>query len=179
MHCKKHMSQLRCAQECNGQSGGCSTGISLSETWPFLSHHRSSLTLLSSQHFLFTQHHFLLSSCTIGCGFGTGTGTGTGTGIWKQHWHRVTVMHHACSVAFILQSTAFSCQHLESRCEAFLQQYESSLADMTEESFKTQVHNSVCLLCKIPEFKQLAIRLHDSGCGHQVICHTIYRSDFN
>lgn len=45
----------------------------------------------------------------------------------------------ACSVAFILQSTAFSCQHLESRCEAFLQQFKTSLEQMTDESFKTQV----------------------------------------
>lgn len=51
----------------------------------------------------------------------------------------------ACSVAFILQSTAFTCQHLESRCEAFLQQYQTSLADMTEDSFKTQVRS--CCLC--------------------------------
>ncbi|KAL3136082.1 hypothetical protein ABBQ32_007106 [Trebouxia sp. C0010 RCD-2024] len=42
------------------------------------------------------------------------------------------------SVAFILQSTAFSCQHLESRCEAFLQQFKTSLEQMTDESFKTQ-----------------------------------------
>ena len=45
----------------------------------------------------------------------------------------------ACSVAFILQSTAFSCQHLESRCEAFLQQFQTTLEQMTEDSFKTQV----------------------------------------
>ncbi|KAL0019017.1 hypothetical protein WJX77_001203 [Trebouxia sp. C0004] len=42
------------------------------------------------------------------------------------------------SVAFILQSTAFTCQHLERRCEAFLQQYQASLADMTQDSFKAQ-----------------------------------------
>ena len=45
----------------------------------------------------------------------------------------------ACSVAFILQSTSFSSNHLESRCEAFLEQYQTSLAEMTDKSFRTQV----------------------------------------
>ena len=52
---------------------------------------------------------------------------------------KLTQLHAVCSVAFILQSTAFSCEHLESRCEAFLQQFHSSLEQMTDESFKTQV----------------------------------------
>lgn len=56
----------------------------------------------------------------------------------------LTQLHGLCSVAFILQSTAFSCAHLESRCEAFLQQFQTSLEQMTEESFKTQVGRDRC-----------------------------------
>ena len=44
-----------------------------------------------------------------------------------------------CSVAFILQSTAFSCSHLETRCEAFLQHYQTSLEELPEETFQAQV----------------------------------------
>ena len=51
----------------------------------------------------------------------------------------LTQLHAVCSVAFILQSTAFSCEHLESRCEAFLQQFQTGLEQMTDESLKAQV----------------------------------------
>ena len=44
-----------------------------------------------------------------------------------------------CSVAFIIQSTSFSTEHLDQRCEAFLQGFRQTLQDMDETSFAKQV----------------------------------------
>ena len=43
------------------------------------------------------------------------------------------------SVAFIIQSTSFSTEHLDQRCEAFLQGFRQTLQDMDEMSFAKQV----------------------------------------
>ncbi|KAL0046282.1 hypothetical protein WJX82_008028 [Trebouxia sp. C0006] len=74
--------------------------------------------------------------------------------VFLSSWTNLSVH----SVAFILQSTAFSCQHLEGRCEAFLQQYQTSLADMTEESFKTQAEELA--KSKLEKVKRLQQQAH-------------------
>ena len=51
------------------------------------------------------------------------------------------------SIAFIIQSTAFSAAHIEGRVQAFIHQFSDHLAKMTSEEFLNQACCCCSLLC--------------------------------
>ena len=63
--------------------------------------------------------------------------------MWLSAWTVLTVHF----VAFIIQSAAFSADHLESRVDTFIESCTQLLETMPEEEFRSQVRmGSVCLL---------------------------------
>ncbi len=65
--------------------------------------------------------------------------------VWLSSWNVLTV--HC--VAFIIQSAAFSAEHLDSRVEVFIGSLTQQLQDMTPEEFGSQVKHGqgICLCC--------------------------------
>lgn len=61
--------------------------------------------------------------------------------MWLSAWNVLTVH----SVAFIIQSAAFSAEHLENRVDAFVESCTQLLEVMSEEEFTSQVRGrSLC-----------------------------------
>lgn len=92
--------------------------------------------------------------------------------VWLSTWATLTVQ----SLAFIVQSAAFSAEHLEARCEAFVGAMQQLLTDMSEEAFASHVRRpqaGLLLFCSgwhAPPFLPVGVRT-GSDCQQ---CRKIY-----
>lgn len=91
--------------------------------------------------------------------------------VWLSAWNVLTV--HC--VAFIIQSAAFSAEHLESRVDAFIESCTQLLDSMPQQEFASQVRTTLAIVrFRGNPISPRSVMVHSLGCLLILLCLTLH-----